>query len=138
MIQMSAGYSQTPLANKLGLKKALNVLIINSPMSYGDLIGDITEQIGYKNSDAVNLDFIHFFTNSVAELERELPTFKLKIKKDGMIWVSWYKKSSGKSTELSDYTVRNIALSIGLVDIKVCAVNEDWSALKLVYRIKER
>ena len=92
----------------------------------------------FKNKATANIDFIHLFTNSVKELETKLPLLKEQIKKDGMIWVSWYKKSSGRATELSDNVVRDTALAIDLVDVKVCAVDEDWSGLKLVFRIKNR
>jgi hypothetical protein len=83
-------------------------------------------------------DFIHLFAKSVKELERFLPECKEALKKDGMLWISWYKKSSGKNTDLTESGVRDAGLAIGLVDVKICAVNEDWSGLKFVYRLKDR
>jgi len=80
----------------------------------------------------------HERAKAIKELETELPSLKEQINKDGIIWVSWYKKSSGKATEVTEDMVRNTALAIGLVDVKVCAVDENWSGLKLVYRLKDR
>lgn len=135
---MPAGYSKNPLFKKLGIKENDQLLLVNPPDYYNDLIGEIKEKITFKDMDSTHLNFIHFFTNSVAELEETLPKLKIQIKKDGIIWVSWYKKSSGKITELTDSTIRNTALAIGLVDTKVCAIDEKWSGLKLVFRLKDR
>jgi hypothetical protein len=88
-----------------------------------------------KGSD---LDFIHLFTNSLNELEAALPHIKEQIKKSGTIWVSWYKKSAKKETELTENVIRDLALANGLVDVKVCAIDDDWSGLKLVYRLSDR
>ena len=90
-----------------------------------------------KNSAKKDIDLIHFFTNSLKELEQKLPQLMKEIKKDGTIWVSWYKKSAKKPTELTETEIRDTALAIGLVDVKVCAVDEEWSGLKLVYRLKD-
>ena len=90
-------------------------------------------------SDAAKeVDFIHLFTNSVSELERLLPALKDKLVRTGTLWVSWYKKSSGKQTDLTETLVREAGLGAGLVDVKVCAVDEDWSGLKFVFRLKDR
>ena len=120
---------------KLGLKDGFTVRLINAPGNYTELIGDV--KLVYKTK-GVELDFVHFFTNSAEELEKLLPVIRKEIKKDGMIWVSWYKKSSGKPTGVTEHMVRDTALAVGLVDVKVCAVDEDWSGLKLVYRLKDR
>jgi hypothetical protein len=132
---MAAGYSGTPLYRKLGLKEGFRVRVINGPGNYEELIGDI--RLVYEE-DGGDLDFIHFFTNSADELERVLPVIREEIRKNGMIWVSWYKKSSGKPTGVTEHMVRDTALAVGLVDVKVCAVDSDWSGLKLVYRSKDR
>jgi hypothetical protein len=132
---MAAGYSGTPLQKKLGLKDGFTVRLINAPGNYADLIGDVKLVYRTKGEE---LDLIHFFTNSAEELERVLPVLRREIKKDGMIWVSWYKKSSGKPTGVTEHMVRDTALAVGLVDVKVCAVDEDWSGLKLVYRLRDR
>jgi hypothetical protein len=164
---MAAGYSNTPLYKKLGMKEGFAVKLINAPDNYKELIGEITERkrrlrkrgsvakqlrrnperLVYKMSggqvkegrgEVGVLDLIHFFTNSASELEKVLPVIKQEIKKDGIIWVSWYKKSCGKPTEVTENMVRDTALAIGLVDVKICAVDEDWSGLKLVFRLKDR
>lgn len=134
----TAGYSTTPLHKKLGLKEGFSVKLINAPDNYQSLISEVADKLVFKNKATSNLNFIHFFTNSAKELETKLPLLKEQINKDGIIWVSWYKKSSGKATEVTEDMVRNTALAIGLVDVKVCAVDENWSGLKLVYRLKDR
>jgi hypothetical protein len=134
---MAAGYSTNPLHKKLGLKEGFNVLVINEPENYKALIGEIASTL-YFNDKTTELDFIHIFTNSIKEFENTLPKIKEQIKKDGTIWVSWYKKSSGKATELTENMIRDTALATGLVDVKVCAIDDDWSGLKLVFRLKDR
>ena len=135
---MAAGYSANPLFKKLGLKDGFSVKLVNPPVNYKKLIGDISNQITFADNAAADLDFVHFFTNSQTEFENVLPKIKEKIKKDGTIWVSWYKKSSGKVTELTENMIRDTALATGLVDVKVCAVDDDWSGLKLDFRLKDR
>ena len=135
---MAAGYSTNPLFKKLGIKEGASVWLINPPHNYTALIGEIAGTLSFREKAGEGLDFIHFFTNSAGELEKTLPVLKQEIKKDGMIWVSWYKKSCGKPTEVTENMVRDTALAIGLVDVKVCAVDEDWSGLKLVFRLKDR
>ena len=135
---MAAGYSGTPLFKKLGMKEGGVVKLVNAPAHYGELIGEMMEKIEMNNSAKKDLDLIHFFTNSLNELAQKLPQLMKEIKKDGTIWVSWYKKSAKKPTEITETEVRDTALAIGLVDVKVCAVDEEWSGLKLVYRLKDR
>jgi hypothetical protein len=135
---MPAGYSLNPLYKKLGLKSQFLVCLIHPPKNYHSLIGEYMKEIVLKDAETPGLDFIHFFTNSISELEGLLPKLKTQIKKNGMIWVSWYKKSAGKKTELTETIVRNTALALGLVDIKVCAVDQDWTGLKLVIPVKDR
>lgn len=114
-----AGYSQNPLSKKLGFKPGQHVMLINPPAHYRELIGDILSELHVKAAGATNLDFIHIFTNSEAELRNELSIAKDSINKAGAIWVSWYKKSAKKETELTEDIIRNIALDMGLVDVKV-------------------
>jgi hypothetical protein len=135
---MAAGYSSNPLYKKLGLKEGFIIKTIHPPSDYKELLGDIAGEIIFKNRASENLDLIHFFTNTTSELEKVLPALKQQIKKNGIIWISWYKKSAGKPTELTENIIRDTALAVGLVDVKVCAVDEDWSGLKLVFRIKDR
>ena len=135
---MSPGYSANPLFRKLGLKEGFQIKLIHSPVNYSLLLGEIYEKLILRNQANSGLDFIHFFPGSKTELERMLPRLKRQIKKDGMIWVSWYKTSSGKITELSEGFIRDTALANGLVDVKVCAIDADWSGLKLVFRLRDR
>lgn len=132
------GYSLSPLSKKLGLKAGMEVCLIHTPEDYAVLVSDAYDQLVFKKEGSKELDFIHLFTNSSDELKKKLPKLKTQIKKNGMIWISWYKKSAGKPTELTENLIRGIALAAGLVDVKVCAVDEHWSGLKLVIRVSDR
>jgi hypothetical protein len=135
---MNAGYSPNPLYRKLGLQEGFHIKLIHAPAKYQALIGGIIDKLIISSHSKSELDFIHFFPKSITELEQILPQLKSEIKKNGMIWISWYKVSSGKTTELSENIIRDSALATGLVDTKVCAVDADWSGLKLVFRLKDR
>jgi len=137
MSATQAGYSGTPLAKKLGIKDGFHISLINAPDHYLDLFTDLPPDL-YFERDTVNVDFIHFFTKSQAEYESLLPSIKSQIKPNGMIWVSWPKKASKVPTDITEDMIRNYAIKIGLVDIKVCAVDEIWSGLKLVIPVKDR
>ena len=137
MSATQAGYSGTPLAQKLGIKDGFHISLINAPDHYLDLFTDLPPDL-YFERDTVNVDFIHFFTKSQAEYESLLPSIKSQIKPNGMIWVSWPKKASKVPTDITEDMIRNYAIKIGLVDIKVCAVDEIWSGLKLVIPVKDR
>lgn len=135
-----AGYSGTPLAQKLGLKDGFRALFIDLPAS----LADLTTARAFAESSRITLDqlgdaqqgynFIHLFTASGAVLEKLAQPLMALIARDGMIWVSWPKKASKVSTDITEDTIREIALPLGLVDVKVCAVDEIWSGLKLVIR----
>jgi hypothetical protein len=135
---MTSGYSGTPLAKKLGIKEGFKVLAINQPDDYENLIAPLPADVTIASRASSNLDFIHFFTNSRDELFRGLSKYKSLIKQDGTIWVSWYKKAAKLPTEITEDTVREAALPLGLVDVKVCAVDDKWSGLKLVIREEHR
>lgn len=135
---MSAGYSGTPLAKKLGIKDGFTVLGVNLPANYADLVEPLPDGVEIVSKPAPDLDFIHFFTNSRDELLKGLSEYKNLIKQNGTIWVSWYKKAAKMPTEITEDDVRNTALDLGLVDVKVCAVDEKWSGLKLVIRVENR
>ncbi len=135
---MAAGYSASPLYKKLGFKEAFTVKLMNAPANYLQLLGDVPFAVVIDNTAASNIDLLHLFTNSASELETLLPQLMLEIKRNGIIWVSWYKKSAGIATEISENFIRDTALAAGLVDVKVCAIDEEWSGLKLVYRLKDR
>ena len=133
-----AGYSGTPLVKKLGIKEGFSMLIINEPSNYSELLGTIP--IGSKpvKENSKDIDFIHFFIKKSDELLKRLPKLMKQLKQDGMIWVSWYKKSAGMETDVTENLIRDFALRLGLVDVKVCAVDDQWSGLKLVIRKENR
>jgi hypothetical protein len=135
---MTTGYSGTPLAEKLGIKSRFTVLTIGAPDNYAALLGDPYDIKIIADKPAGRPDVIHFFTNSRDELFARLPDLRNVIFPDGALWVSWYKKAAQLPTEITEDTVREAALPLGLVDIKVCAVDEDWSGLKLVIRKENR
>ena len=129
----SAGYSGTPLPKKLGIKDGSNSAILNAPNGYVNSLG-----VKAASELKADLDFIQFFTKSRAELEKQLPRLRKSIKPDGMIWISWPKKSSTVPTDITEDIIRETALPLKLVDVKVCAVDETWSGLKLVIPVKQR
>jgi len=134
----TAGYSGTPLIKKLGLSPGLKVRLIHAPGGYFDWLGtDISAQVC---SSRDTPDWVHLFAGSREVFEKEMAALKaLKVKNSGIvIWVSWYKKSSGIPTDLTEDIIRDYALRNGLVDIKVCAVSGEWSGLKLVVPVKDR
>ncbi len=133
-----AGYSGTPLAAKLGIKAGMVVRIINPPGNYAALVDPLPEGVVISSKAAKELDLVHVFARSRSELLESLMTYQKKIKQNGIIWVSWPKKASGIPSEVTEDTVREVALPLGLVDIKVCAVDETWSGLKLVIRKENR
>jgi hypothetical protein len=135
---MAAGYAANPLYRKLGLREGFHVKLIHAPEHYAKLIPEVYDKLIMHDRTGKELDFIHFFPKTIAELEQVLPRLKADIKKNGMIWISWFKTSSGRKTELSENLIRDTALAAGLVDIKVCAIDADWSGLKLVFRLKDR
>ena len=132
------GYSGTPLVKKLGIKEGVKLYVKNSPIEYTSLLGMLPDRSELKSRITNNLDFIHIFTKSKKELSEFLPTAKKSIKKDGMIWVSWPKKASKVETDITEDVIREVCLPIDLVDVKVCAVDETWSGLKLVIRKEKR
>lgn len=129
-----AGYSGTPLAKKLGFREGCRVRITNAPADYLRLVtprpGKVTISPGIRSG----IDIWHLFTKTAAELRGRLPKAINAIRPDGMIWVSWPKRASGVATDVTEDTIRAAALPLGLVDVKVCAVDETWSGLKLVIR----
>ena len=129
-----AGYSGTPLAKKLGFKQGCRVRISNAPANYAELVSPRPDKVLISRAIRKNIDIWHFFTKSAAELGGRLPTMQAAIRQDGMIWVSWPKKASKVATDVTEDEVRRVALPLGLVDVKVCAIDEVWSGLKLVIR----
>jgi hypothetical protein len=134
----TAGYSGTPLPKKLGIKPGDTVVLLNAPSGYKKTLGEVPEGVKFATSIAGGHNLIHIFTASRKELEKDLPRLAKNIAQNGMIWVSWPKKASGVKTDITEDVVRDTALAIGLVDVKVCAVDETWSGLKLVIRVENR
>lgn len=133
----TAGYSGTPLHKKLGIKAGDTVWFSGSPEGYESELKKVGKfQPAPKLT--TNLAFIHLFTASCNDLARNFPKLKSALKPDGMVWISWPKKSSGVTTDLDENIVRELGLKAGLVDVKVCAVDEVWSGLKFVFRLKDR
>lgn len=136
---LPAGYSSTPLARKLGLKSGMTYLLINEPTHYLELFADFPAEVVLLDEPVLTtLDFCHLFVTQRTELETQLAQLKPLLKKDGLIWISWPKGKSKIPTEVNREAIREIGLASGLVDVKVCAVDKDWSALKFVYRLKDR
>jgi len=135
---MTAGYSGTPLAKKLGIKEGFTVDAVNAPAYYEDLLQPLPAGSTVDHSLRPGADILHFFTNSRDELFHGLAEYRHLIKQNGSIWVSWYKKAAKLPTEITEDTVREAAFPLGLVDVKVCAVDEKWSGLKLVIRRENR
>jgi hypothetical protein len=131
---MTAGYSGTPLARKLGLKSGQKVWRHGMPKSVARDIEAEAAEVEWVGEPVEGLDVGHLFTSSRAELAAMLEQLRTRIRPDGMIWVSWPKKASGVPTDITEDVVRDVALPMGLVDIKVCAIDSTWSGLKLVIR----
>jgi hypothetical protein len=135
---MSAGYSGTPLLNKLGIKPGMKLLLVNQPTDYDNLLEtNIREQLTKKNETP---DLVHLFVTNNKEFETKMKKLAPLCKKNPsiVIWVSWYKKSAKIPTDITEDTIRNYALKHDLVDVKVCAVSEIWSGLKLVVPLAKR
>jgi len=165
---MTAGYSGTPLAKKLGIKEGFAVAAVNAPANFEELLSPLPDGVtisalntSSKENHPVDeasppllrkdgsvgtssrrgtseFDLIHFFTNSRDELAEGLAKYMKLIKQDGAIWISWYKKAARLPTEITEDVIRDVCLPLGLVDVKVCAVDEKWSGLKLVIRRENR
>lgn len=133
-----AGYSGTPLLQKLGIKPGHRIATVNAPASFDRLLGKLPEGTAFVSSTAESVDGIVAFEKSVSDFQKHLPALANRIKNDGMIWIGWPKKASGVVTDLREDHVRDAALKLGLVDIKVCAIDETWSGLKLVIRKENR
>jgi len=133
-----AGYSGTPLVKKLGIKEGFRVAFVGAPKDFDKDLGELPANIRALVRPAQPMDFVLLFTKSAAALERDFSRLAKTLLPNGMLWIAWPKKASGVTTDLSDNKVRQIGLSAGLVDVKVCAVNDVWSGLKFVYRVEDR
>jgi hypothetical protein len=133
-----AGYSRRTLLEKLGLKPGDRAAILNSPEGYLTTLGELPLQVKLLGGRGGQLDFIQLFARSRTDLERAFARAAARLKPDGMLWISWPKQSSPLAGDLNENIVREVGLSIGLVDVKVAAIDYDWSGLKFVYRLKDR
>jgi len=126
------GYSGKSTIQKLGIKPGFCIFVDGAPASYESIVGKLPDDVKVMERPKAPVDLVHLFMREAAPLGKKLIAYRDMIAPDGMIWVSWPKKSSHLVTDLTDIGVRNIALPLGLVDIKVCAVDEVWSGLKFV------
>lgn len=134
-----AGYSQTPLIKKLGVKPLARMRVLNEPAGYWEWLSPLPDGVQLKVRAGIHpIDFIHLFLTSEKIFRKEVMQAKRAMHPDGMIWISWPKKSSKVKTDLDENVIRDFALKNGLVDVKVCAVDEIWSGLKLVIPLKDR
>jgi len=136
---MPTGYSGTPLAKKLGIKENFKILLYNNPEHYFDLFSDLPKGIQVLNKiEPESTDFIHLFCTSFDELNTIINKYMGAMTKNALMWISWPKGSSKIQTDLKRDIIREFLIEKGLVDVKVAAVDEDWSGLKFVYRLKDR
>ncbi len=134
MAKDSAGYSGTPLVVKLGLKPGFRTWVSGAPPNYRALLAPLPDSVRIASRRGHALDFVHLFVKSRAELVAAIHAAQPAIHPDGVIWVSWPKKASKIETDIDENVIRDVVLPLGLVDIKVCAIDAVWSALKLVIR----
>ncbi len=133
-----AGYSGKTIVQKLGIKPGFRIFVDGAPVAYGDIVGELPDEVTIVSRPKAPLDVVHLFATEAAGLAGRLRKYRDAIVPDGMIWVSWPKKASGVATDLSDVVIRDTALKLGLVDIKVCAIDDIWSGLKFVIPTDQR
>ncbi|MBX2917346.1 MAG: DUF3052 domain-containing protein [Cyclobacteriaceae bacterium] len=133
-----AGYSKTSLSKKLGIKAGLKILVVQEPDGYWEWLAPLPDVTVVQKPAKQTLDFAHVFVQSQRDFEKIFNKVKSMLTKSGMLWISWPKKSSGIISDLDENKIREFGLANGLVDVKVCAVDDTWSGLKFVYRIKDR
>ena len=131
-------YSGTPLPKKLGIKEGHKVAVVNEPDGFFDTLGELPDGVRLYQRASSPLDVIVYFSDEAANVARRVPTFARYIAADGALWVCYPKKSSKLETDVTFDHVQEVGLAAGLVDNKSCAVDEDWTALRFVYRLKDR
>jgi hypothetical protein len=129
-----AGYSGTPLARKLGVTDETTVVAIGAPKNYGALLAPLPPGARIAPRGPKSPRFVHLFTTARADLAKRLQQLRGTLAQDGVVWVSWPKKAAKIGTDVTEDTIRSVALPLGFVDVKVCAVDDTWSGLKLVIR----
>ena len=132
------GYSGKRLVDKLGIKPGMRLAIIGAPSGHRSTLGTLPPGVRVLAAARGTVPFIHFFTTRRSLLERRFPSLKRALTQDGALWVSWPKRASGVATDLTEDVVREIGLANGLVDNKVCSIDETWSGLRFVFRLRDR
>ncbi len=135
---MSPGYSGTPLVKKLGIKEDVVVLLLEAPGDYRTWLGSLPAGVRFVHALDASVDIVHVFAVRRSKLTLHLQRLRKSIRSDAAVWVSWPKKASKVATDITEDVIRDIALPLGLVDVKVCAVTDVWSGLRLVIRKTER
>jgi hypothetical protein len=130
----SAGYSGTPLPQKLGIKPGMTLHVIDAPMDYAALIAPMGGKVAFATRLSKDVEVLHAFVTKRERLQEVLDRARAGLESDAIVWVSWPKKAAGLASEVTEDTVRDMALPLGFVDVKVCAVDDTWSGLKLVVR----
>ena len=138
MATISSGYSGTPLPKKLGIREGSRVAVVAAPQGFDASLGALPPGAQLRTNARGRLDVIVFFVTRRAELARRFPSFARALERDGGLWVAWPKKASGVPTDVDEDVVREVALPTGLVDNKVCAIDDTWSALRVVWRTERR
>lgn len=133
-----AGYSGTPLVKKLGIKPPMTLVAIDAPPEYRSWLGELPDGVRIISKAGKPLQAVHLFVTRRARLEKELAKYRQQLEQNGFLWVSWPKKSAKVDTDITEDTIREVALPLGFVDIKVCAVSDVWSGLKIVIRKNAR
>ncbi|HEV7484748.1 MAG TPA: DUF3052 domain-containing protein [Thermoanaerobaculia bacterium] len=133
-----AGYSGTPLAKKLGINAGSRVFAEGAPSGYASLLAPLPDGVTFVKKLTSSVDLVHLFTKSASELDAKLRRWRDAIRGDATIWISWPKKASKVATDITEDVIRDVALPMGFVDVKVCAVDDTWSGLKLVIRKEHR
>jgi hypothetical protein len=129
-----AGYSGTPLPQKLGIKPGMTLHVVDAPMDYARLIAPVGTKVAFATRLSKEVELLHAFVTRTGRLEEVLDRARAGLGSDAIVWISWPKKAAGLASEVTEDTVRDMALPLGFVDVKVCAVDDTWSGLKLVVR----
>src|SRR5260221_6187925 len=133
-----AGYSSTPLIRKLGIKPKAPLLLVDSPANFAETLGSLPDDVNIVATAGDPVDFVLVFVEASLSLRQQFAGLAARLVPDGMLWVAWPKKAAKTSTDLTEIVVRQIGLDAGLVDVKVCAIDEKWSGLKFVIRVQDR
>ena len=131
---MIAGYSGTPLPRKLGIRPSMELVVLDAPIAYPQIVGELPEGVRLGDAPGKRTDMVHVFVTSRAVLQQHLDRLRRDLHDTAAVWISWPKKASKVPTDITEDTIRVLALPLGFVDIKVCAVSDVWSGLKLVVR----